>query len=98
MDTNQNIKITIAGRPYRLSVKLEEEEIVRKAADYVNQTILDYSKAFEYKDHQDLFAMIALQTSANSIRLEEERSFRNKDLEIKLSEIDEVLSTYLKEE
>ena len=98
MDTNQNIKITIAGRPYRLTVKLEEEEIVRKAADYVNQTILDYSKAFEYKDHQDLFAMIALQTSANSIRLEEEKSFRNKDLEIKLSEIDEVLSTYLEEE
>ena len=95
METNQNIKITIAGRPYRLSVKLEEEEVVRKAADFVNQTILEYSKAFEYKDHQDLFAMIALQTSANSIRLEEERSFRNKDLEIKLSEIDEVLSTYL---
>jgi cell division protein ZapA (FtsZ GTPase activity inhibitor) len=98
METNQNIKITIAGRPYRLSVKMEEEEFVRKAADFVNQTILEYSKAFEYKDHQDLFAMIALQTSANSIRLEEERSFRNKDLEIKLSEIDEVLSTYLKEE
>ena len=97
MEANQNIKITIAGRPYRLSVKLEEEEVVRKAADFVNQTILEYSKAFEYKDQQDLFAMIALQTSANSIRLEEEKSFRNKDLEIKLSEIDGVLSTYLKE-
>ena len=98
MEANQNIKITIAGRPYRLSVKLEEEEVVRKAADFVNQTILEYSKAFEYKDHQDLFAMIALQTSANSIRLEEERSFRNKDLEIKLSEIDEVLSSYLEKD
>jgi len=98
MEANQNIKITIAGRPYRLSVKLEEEEVVRKAADFVNQTILEYSKAFEYKDHQDLFAMIALQTSANSIRLEEERSFRNKDLEVKLSEIDEVLSTYLEKD
>ena len=95
MDTNQNIKVTIAGRPYRLNVKLEEEEAVRKAADYVNETILEYSKAFEYKDHQDLFAMIALQTSANSIRLEEEKSFRNKDLEVKLSEIDDVLSSYL---
>ena len=98
MEANQNIKITIAGRPYRLSVKSEEEEVVRKAADFVNQTILEYSKAFEYKDHQDLFAMIALQTSANSIRLEEERSFRNKDLEIKLSEIDEVLSSYLEKD
>ena len=95
MDANQNIKVTIAGRPYSLNVKLEEEEAVRKAADYVNETILEYSKAFEYKDHQDLFAMIALQTSANSIRLEEEKSFRNKDLEVKLSEIDDVLSSYL---
>ena len=95
MDANQNIKVTIAGRPYRLNVKQEEEEAVRKAADYVNDTILEYSKAFEYKDHQDLFAMIALQTSANSIRLEEEKSFRNKDLEVKLSEIDDVLSSYL---
>ncbi len=95
MDTNQNIKVTIAGRPYRLNVKQKEEEAVRKAANYVNETILEYSKAFEYKDHQDLFAMIALQTSANSIRLEEEKSFRNKDLEVKLSEIDDVLSSYL---
>jgi len=95
MDANQNIKVTIAGRPYRLNVKQEEEEAVRKAANYVNETILEYSKAFEYKDHQDLFAMIALQTSANSIRLEDEKSFRNKDLEVKLSEIDEVLSSYL---
>ena len=95
MDANQNIKVTIAGRPYRLNVKQEEEEAVRKAADYLNETILEYSKAFEYKDHQDLFAMIALQTSANSIRLEEEKSFRNKDLEVKLSEIDDVLSSYL---
>ncbi len=95
MDANQNIKVTIAGRPYRLNVKIEEEEAVRKAADYINETILEYSKAFEYKDHQDLFAMIALQTSANSIRLEEEKSFRNKDLEVKLSEIDDVLSSYL---
>ena len=95
MDANQNIKVTIAGRPYRLNVKQEEEEAVRKAANYVNETILEYSKAFEYKDHQDLFAMIALQTSANSIRLEDEKSFRNQDLEVKLSEIDEVLSSYL---
>ena len=97
METNQNIKVTIAGRPYRLSVNREEEEFVRKAADYVNQTILDYSKAFEYKDHQDLFAMIALQTSANSIRLEEEKSFREQEMEVELSQIDELLSAHLEE-
>ena len=95
METNQNIKVTIAGRPYRLSVNREEEEFVRKAAEYVNQTILDYSKAFEYKDHQDLFAMIALQTSANAIRLEEEKTFREKEMEDELSDIDELLTAHL---
>ena len=95
MQTNQNIKVIIAGRPYNLSVKKDEEELVRKAAEQLNETIKNYSQTFEYKDHQDLFAMIALQTSANSIRLEEEKSFRNKDLEVKLSEIDDVLSSYL---
>lgn len=95
MDTNQDIKLTIAGRPYRMAVNREEEEIVRKASEIVNKTIIDYSKSFEYKDNQDLFAMIALQSVANSIRLEDEKSFREKEVEIKLSEIDAVLTTHI---
>jgi len=95
MDTNQDIKLTIAGRPYRMAVNREEEEIVRKASEVVNKTIIEYSKSFEYKDSQDLFAMIALQSVANSIRLEDEKSYREKELEIKLSEIDAVLTTHI---
>lgn len=95
MDTNQDIKLTIAGRPYRMAVNREEEEIVRKASEVVNKTIIEYSKSFEYKDNQDLFAMIALQSVANSIRLEDEKSFREKELEIKLSEIDAVLTAHI---
>jgi cell division protein ZapA len=95
MDSDQNITVTIAGRPYRLKVNREEEEIVRKAAEKVNKTILEYSEAFEYKDHQDLFAMITLQATAYSIQLEEEKRFRDSELEIKLSELDGILTTHL---
>ena len=98
MKTNLDIKVQIAGRPYSLSVAFEEEWIVRKAADDVNQTIKEYSKAFEYKDQQDLFAMVALQHAANSIRLEEEKSFREKKMEKDLIAIDEVLSTHINQE
>ncbi|MCF6170305.1 MAG: cell division protein ZapA [Bacteroidales bacterium] len=95
MDTNQNIKLTIAGRPYRMSVNREEEQIVRRASESLNKTIIAYSKSFEYKDSQDLFAMIALQSVANSIRLEDEKSFRERELEDKLLEIDTLLVSHI---
>jgi cell division protein ZapA len=98
MDSDQNITVTIAGRPYRLKVNRKEEEIVRKAAEKVNKTILEYSESFEYKDHQDLFAMITLQATAYSIQLEEEKKFRDNELEIKLSELDGILTSHLGED
>ena len=55
MEANQNISVFIAGRPYNLSVKREEEEVVRKATQVINNTVTNYSKSFEYKNHQDLF-------------------------------------------
>jgi cell division protein ZapA (FtsZ GTPase activity inhibitor) len=95
MQENQNIKVFIAGRPYTLSVVREEEEVVRKAVEVINDTVTSYSKSYEYKDHQDLFAMVALQHVANSIRLQEQKSFMDNKLENKLSQIDQLLSEHL---
>lgn len=96
MQTNQNIKIFIAGRPYKITIDGKEEELVRRAADELNETIKKYSQSFEYKDQQDLFAMIALQHVANSIRLEDEKSYKDEEMNEKLSEIDQILSLSLK--
>lgn len=87
--------MSIAGRPYSLTIERSEEEGVREAAKKVNQTITDYSNAFEYKDHQDLFAMMALQFATNSIQLEYEKSFRDKHMMEKLSEIDDLLEEHI---
>lgn len=95
MQTKQNIKIFIAGRPYKIAINSDEEELVRRAADLLNETIKKYSQTFEYKDQQDLFAMIALQHVATSIRLEDEKSYKDKEMLEKLSEIDEKLSLSL---
>jgi cell division protein ZapA len=95
MEPNQDIKLMIAERPYRMAVNREEEETVRKASEVLNEAINEYSKSFEYKDIQDLFAMVALQHVANAIRLEDQKSYREKELEIKLSEIDAMLNSHL---
>lgn len=92
METNQDIKVFIAGRPYSMRVVREEEEVVRKAAELLNKTIKDYSNSYEYKDQQDLFAMVALQHVANSIRIEELKSYKDEEMKNKLLEIDGMLA------
>jgi len=93
--TSQYIKVMIAGRPYMMSVEREEEETVRKAAGLINEMVLKYSKSFEYKDQQDLFAMITLQHVANSIRLESNITYKDNEMEKNLSRIDGLLKNHL---
>jgi len=95
MDEKINIRVVIAERPYKMAIAREQEEYVRKATKLVNNTIESYSKAFNYKDHQDLFAMVALQNTTKTVRLEAERSFKDKEMEAKLRELDEILTEHL---
>jgi len=95
--TSQYIKVMIAGRPYMMNVEREEEETVRKAANLINEMVVNFSKSYEFKDQQDLFAMITLQHVANSIRLESNINFKDKEMEINLSKIDSLLKNHLAE-
>ncbi len=97
-DNTLNITVIIAGRPYKMSVAREQEELIRKATNQVNKAIKDYAHSFEFKDQQDLLAMVALQSTVGSIQLENEKGFREREMEIKLTEIDEVLSGQLASE
>lgn len=95
MKTNLDIRVQIGGRPYMLSVPADDERVVRLAAENVNQLVKEYAKSFEYKDQQDLFAMVALQHAATAMRLEEEKSFREEEMEKSLIAIDELVSVYI---
>ncbi len=54
------ITVYIADRPYRLKIKTEEEEFVRRAVDAINEQIREYSAKYAFNDRQDLLAMTAL--------------------------------------
>ena len=56
-----SIKINIAGRVYPLSVRMEEEEGIRKTARMINERIKQYEQDYAVKDKQDLLAMCALE-------------------------------------
>ena len=55
------LKIVIAGRTYPLTIKAEEEEAIRAAADRINSNIQKLQSSFAVKDMQDLLAMTTLQ-------------------------------------
>ena len=54
------ITVNIADRPYRLKIKREEEEIIRKAVKEIEQRIKEYSEHFAFNDKQDLMSMVLL--------------------------------------
>lgn len=88
------IKVTIANRPYRLKIRTEEEEeMVRKSAEHIENLINDHSSKYHYNDFQDLLAMIALQLANNSLSLKKQIDYRDHDLNDQLEEIDLFLSS-----
>ena len=56
-----HIKVNIASRTYPLTVSSDEEEEVRKAAQFINDKIKTLESSFAVKDKQDLLAMLALE-------------------------------------
>ena len=65
------VNILIGDRNYRLKVKPEDEEKLRKTVKLINQKIIEYKTNFAGKDMQDYVAMVVLwyateQKAANS--------------------------------
>ncbi|MCG8577121.1 MAG: cell division protein ZapA [Flavobacteriales bacterium] len=56
-----SLKIVIAGRTYPLTIKKEEEEAIKKAANRINSHIKKLQESYAVKDMQDLLAMTTLQ-------------------------------------
>ena len=67
-----SIKVNIAGRTYPLTIERSEEEMIRKAAENINESIKDLKENYAVKDMQDLLAMTALQLSTKSNTISKE--------------------------
>ena len=54
------INIAIADRTYRLKLKPEDEEVVRKTVKLINEKIIEFKTAFAGKDMQDYISMVLI--------------------------------------
>ena len=87
----------MAGRPYRLLVKREEEEEIRRAAKLVDDQLNYYARTYSYNDKQDLMAMVALHYATTGMNAEEESGFIKQQLQGTLTAIDNLLTEALKD-
>jgi cell division protein ZapA (FtsZ GTPase activity inhibitor) len=86
------ISVTIADRPYRLNIKKEEEEEIRKAAKNINERIKQYSDNYAFNDKQDLLAMVSLEYANSSLVYEEKLGHSDQQIKEQLSSLDSLLS------
>lgn len=54
------VNIVVADRNYRLKIESEDEEMVRKTAQTINEKIAQFKTDFAGKDTQDYLAMVLL--------------------------------------
>jgi cell division protein ZapA (FtsZ GTPase activity inhibitor) len=54
------VNIVVADRNYRLKIEAEDEEMVRKTAQTINEKIAEFKTNFAGKDTQDYLAMVLL--------------------------------------
>lgn len=90
-----SIKIKIANRVYPLTIKAEEEEGVRKAADNINHSVGEFERLYDVKDKQDLLAMAALKVATRNFEMEQKGVLDSEGIEEDLKSVDELLNQHL---
>jgi cell division protein ZapA (FtsZ GTPase activity inhibitor) len=54
------VTVVIADRSYRVRIRPEDEEILRKTTKTIGERLLDYKTQFAGKDMQDYVAMVLI--------------------------------------
>jgi cell division protein ZapA len=87
--------IIVADRTYRLKIKPEEEETVRKALKIVNDKILEFKTQFAGKDMQDYIAMCLIMYATQPAENNTASAFSSADIEARLQKLESLLDESL---
>ena len=87
-----SINVWLAGRSYRIRIRPEEEEAVRKSVKQADDKITDLRATYAGKDEQDFVAMCLLTYAADSAVDAFANPLLKEELNMLSSKIDEVLN------
>lgn len=66
-----SINVWLAGRSYRIRIRPDEEEMVRKAVKLADEKVMEMRRHYAARDDQDFVAMVLLMYAADSATGEE---------------------------
>lgn len=92
MSESYSISLPVADRKYTLTIKREDEELVRSAVINIASKIKAYSESYAFNDKQDLLAMVLIEFAVRNEKNVAEKQFINQDLLQKLEIIDGLLT------
>ncbi len=90
-DTLIPVNLWLAGRSYRIRIKPEEEEAVRKAVKLADDKISEMKVNYAGKDDQDFVAMCLLMYAADSATETFNSPFLKDEFKEMMEKIDNVL-------
>lgn len=96
IDNKIPINILVGDRTYRVKIKKDNEELVRKTIKLVNDRILDFKTNFHGKDMQDYISM-ALIWFASEQNITGDILLKEKETNSKISKMEQLLDKYLEE-
>jgi len=88
-----SIKLKIGNREYPMTIKKEEEELIRKVGKKINEEINAYQNKMNIDDPQDLLAMVAFD-SYMKIFSQNTSSIESNKLLDKLKKINEKIENF----
>ena len=91
-----SIKIAIAGRTYPLTIKRDNEELVRKAVKLIEDKIKDYGDNYSVRDKQDLLAMCTLHFVNQFLELDGKKTNLDSETLGNLNRMNDLLDNCLK--
>jgi cell division protein ZapA (FtsZ GTPase activity inhibitor) len=88
-----NITIYIDERPYSLKVKAEEELMIRKVVDEVNEKIKHFQQVYKQRDKKDLLSMTLLTYAVETAKFNNNQT--PKAIDERLSALNDLLDNAL---
>ncbi|MDD3875598.1 MAG: cell division protein ZapA [Bacteroidales bacterium] len=88
------INVSIADRPYKITIKRDDEELIRLAVKDINDKIKSFSQQYAFKDNQDLLAMAVLQISTDLFTQNRQIETETKVITDKITGISEKIESF----
>ncbi|MGN0033545.1 MAG: cell division protein ZapA [Candidatus Limimorpha sp.] len=89
------VDVKVAGRNYRLTIDSADEAKVRRAADMINDRVMEYKKIYTDKDYLSLVSMACIQFATSVVKYENDSAFKDQYLDKQLDVIDVLLTENL---